>query len=288
MSEENKIPEENLPAFVKAAPELLPVWDWWVKEGKSTLMMMAVAALVVAGFYGVRNWMRTRDAGANQALVSAYNVEELETAVSTYGSTKIGSSLRLRLAKAYYDAERYQDALNVYDKLVKDAAKNEAFADVAVLGRGHALEGLTQYKEAADVFAKFAAASTNSYLVIDAQLGAARCKALQGDKDGAVKDLEALKETMKDEMAKGRVDRLTDAIKRYDPTRAQRSLLDAANAAAKALETEKQPEEAKPAEAKPAEAKPAEAKPAEAKPAEAKPAEAKPAEAKPAEAPAAK
>ena len=29
-----------LPAIVKAAPELIPLWDWWVKEGKSTLMML--------------------------------------------------------------------------------------------------------------------------------------------------------------------------------------------------------------------------------------------------------
>ena len=47
MSEEIKTqtqtPDENLPAFVKAAPELLPVWDWWVKEGKSTLMMLVSA-----------------------------------------------------------------------------------------------------------------------------------------------------------------------------------------------------------------------------------------------------
>ena len=62
MSEEKKTSNENLPAFVKAAPELLPVWDWWVKEGKSTVAMLLVAALVVGGFYAGRNWLRGRDA----------------------------------------------------------------------------------------------------------------------------------------------------------------------------------------------------------------------------------
>ena len=76
MSEEKKTSNENLPAFVKAAPELLPVWDWWVKEGKSTVAMLLVAALVVAGFYAGRNWLRGRDAAANQALVNAYAVDE--------------------------------------------------------------------------------------------------------------------------------------------------------------------------------------------------------------------
>lgn len=289
MSEENKTPEENLPAIVKAAPELLPVWDWWQKEGKSTLMMLVLAAVVAVGIVGYRNYSRNRLAAANQQLVNAYNVEELETAVSNFGSTKVGPELRMRLAKAYFDAERYQDALNVYDVLVAKASKNEAFADVAVLGRGHALEGLGKYKEAQDVFAGFAKANTNSFLLLDAKLGAARCQALLGDKDGAVKALDALKAAEKDEIAKDRIERMTDAVKRHDPKRAARSLLDAANAAAKNLAADKKPATpaptAKPATPAPA-AKPAAPAPAPAaKPATPAPA-AKPAA--PAPAPAAK
>jgi len=287
MSEENKIPEEeNLPAIVKAAPELLPVWDWWKKEGKSTLLMLIAAAIVVVGVHGYRNYSKAKVANANQALVNAYNVEELETAVSNYGSTKLGSAIRLRLAKAYFDAERYQDALNVYDALAGKSG-NEAFADIAVLGRAHALEGLSKFKEAQTIFADFAKASTNSYLVLDAKLSAARCQALQGDKDGAVKALDALKESEKDEMAKSRIERMTDAIKRHDPKRAARSLLDAANAAAKDLAAAKKPAAPAPAPAAPA-AKPAAPAPAPAaKPAAPAPA-AKPAAPAPAPAPAAK
>ena len=282
MSEENKMPQENLPAFVKAAPELLPVWDWWVKEGKSTLLMLVLVGIGVAGFYGVRNWLTARNAAANQALVNAYNVEELETAVRDYGSTKAGSALRLRLAKAYYDAARYEESLKVYDALVAKSAKNAAFADVAVLGRGHALEGLTKYADAEKVFADYAKANTNSYLVLDAQMSAARCKALQGNKDAAVKELDALKAATKDEIAKNRIERMTDAIKRYDPKRQARSLLDAANEAAKSLEAAKKPATPAPA-AKPATPAPAPAaKPATPAPAPA----AKPAT--PAPAPAAK
>ena len=283
MSEEIKTqtqtPDENLPAFVKAAPELLPVWDWWVKEGKSTLMMLAVAALVVAGFYGGRNWLRARDAAANAALVNAFTTEELETAVSKFGSTKVGPTLRLRLAKSYYDAARYQDALDVYDAVNAKASSNAAFADIAVVGRAYALEGLSKFKEAQEAFAAYAQANTNSYLLLTAQLGAARCKALQGDKDGAAKDFDALKAAAKDDQAKDRIARMADAVKRHDPSRAARSLFDAANAAADAVKADK----AKPAATKPVETKPAETKPAETKPAETKPAETKPAATKPAE-----
>ena len=282
MSEENKNSEENLPAIVKAAPELLPVWDWWVKEGKSTLMMLVIAIVVVLGFYGGRNWLRARNAAANQALVNAFSVDELETAVSSYGSTKAGFALRQRLAKAYYDAERYQDALDVYDKLAAKASSNPAFGDIAIMGRAHALEGLAKYKEAQAAFAEFAASSTNSYMILDAKLGAARCKALLGDKEGAAKDFDALKAAAKDDMEKDRVERMADAVKRYDPSRSSRSLLDAANAAAKALDVEKKSAEA-PTAAKPAAPAPAPAaKPAAPAPAPA----AKPAA--PAPAPAAK
>ena len=162
MSEEKKTSNENLPAFVKAAPKLLPVWDWWVKEGKSTVAMLLVAALVVAGFYAGRNWLRGRDAGANQALVNAYAVDELETAVADYGSTKVGPALRLRLAKAYYDAARYEDALAVYDALVAKAGDNAAFADIAVVGRAYALEGQEKFKEAGAAIGALAEAHTSS------------------------------------------------------------------------------------------------------------------------------
>lgn len=282
MSEEKETIEPELPAFVKKAPELIPLWDWWVKEGKSTLVTLGVVALLVAGYYGGRNWYRSRYAAANQALAGAYTAEDLEAAVSSYGSTKIGPAIKLRLAKTYYDAERYEDALSVYDGLVEKKFADGALDDIVVIGRAYCLEGLGKFAEARDAFSAYAAdeGKKDSYLLLTAQLGAARTKALGGEKDAAIKDLEALKASKKDDsLAENRIDRLIDMLKRYDPNRKAPSLFDAANAAEKAIKKEAavKPEvkpEAKP-EAKPAaktEAKPA-AKP-EPKP-EAKP-EAKP------------
>lgn len=243
MSEETKkenVPE-YIPDFIKKAPELLPLWDWWVKEGKSTLTMLMIAGAVVAAFYGVRGYFRSRDVAANAALVNAYSTDDLEAAVSSYGSSKVGPALKLRLAKSYYDAERYQDALDTYEGLVAKAAKIPAFADVAEIGRAYSLEGLGKFKEAGDAFAAFNDGSkTNSFLALTAKLGKARCQALAGDKAGAVKALEAIKAGLKDDaMAEARVDRLIDAVKRYEPGRAQRSLFDAADAAEKALNADK-------------------------------------------------
>lgn len=252
MSEENKapneVPNENLPAFVKAAPELLPVWDWWVKEGKSTLTMLLVVAIAVMGFYAWKNYQKRNAAAANQVLVNAISTEDLESAVKDYGSTKVGPALRLRLAKAYYDeaiddSAKYEKALEVYDELVK-SSDNAAFADVAVVGRAYSLEGLEKYDEAQKAFEGFAQTSTNSYLLLTAQLGAARCKMLGGKKDEALKDLEALKAETKDEMAKARIDSLIDVVKRHDPSRKRQaaSMFDLADSAQKSLEAEKKPE----------------------------------------------
>jgi len=214
MSEKNTNVEPELPAFVKKAPELIPVWDWWVKEGRSTVMMLAVAGLAVAAFYGIRGWLRGREASANAALVrmSAPSgmggeglVETQEEAVNSYGSTKVGDKMRVVLAKGYYDDERFEDALKVYDEIIKAGNKDRDVADMAIVGRAFALEGVAsreegkdaqaaKYKEAAEAFAAYAndEANADSYLLLDAKLGAARCKALAGDKDGAAKDFEAL------------------------------------------------------------------------------------------------
>ena len=286
MSEEKKTEQtpEQIPAFIKKAPELLPLWDWWVKEGKSTLTMLVLAGAVVGAFYGIRGYLRSRDAAANAALTNSYTTDDLEAAVSSYGSSKVGPALKLRLAKAYYDAERYQDAFDTYDALAAKADQIPAFADVAYIGRAYSLEGLKKYQEAREAYAAFAKdeSKTNSFLALSAKLGDARCQALAGDKDGAVKALDAIKATLKDDkLAETRVKRLTDAIKRYEPGRSPRSLFDAADVAEKAIESEKKvtAPAAKPTD-KPAE-KPA-AKPAE-KPAEKTAAPA----AKPAEKPAA-
>jgi len=191
--------------------------------------------------------------------------------VAKFGGSATGPALKLRLAKSYLDNERWEAAESTYSDYLKAAGKDDAFASLAMLGRAYALEGSGKFEEAGKEF-ELLAADTNLPVSATAELGVARCMALKGDKEGALKKLEA--------MDNPRAKNLIETIKRYDPNRKAVSLFDAANAAATKIEAEKQA--AKPVEAKPVEAKPAAAKPAEAKPVEAKPTAAKPAEAKPA------
>ena len=256
MSKENnsKPVTEEVPNWVKKAPELLPVWDWWVKDGRSTVTWLMVAGVCVAGWYAFKNWQSGRTAAANSALVNAFTADELEEAVAKFGSTATGGALKLRLAKSYLDGERWEEAEKVYGDYIAAAGEDDPFVSLAKLGRAYAFEGSGKIADASREFEALAA-NTNLPVSATAALGVARCMALGGDKEGAIKKLEA--------SADVRAKNLIEMIKRYDPNRKSASLFDAADAAADKIAAEKATAPA--AEGKPAEAKPAETKPVEKK-----------------------
>lgn len=214
--------------------ELLPVIEWWEKDGKQTLAIVAVCGLAVLGYYGVKNYRAAQADAAAVALMDATGVDELAEAASRYEGTKAGPALRLRLAKAYFDAEKYEEALDLYEKL--DGRAPEGFANAPAVGKAMCLEALERYDEAKAAFEAFADAQPKSYLALTAQLGAARAVAAGGDKAKALEMLAALKESVKDdELAVARVEAATSLVKRWEK-RAKRSLFDAADAAAQQLE----------------------------------------------------
>lgn len=252
MSKEKKTKPatENLPNWVKKSPELLPVWDWWVREGRSTVTLLLVGAICVAGWYLFKNWRADRVAAANNALMNAFTTDELEEATVKFGGSSTGPALKLRLGKSYLDAERWEEAEKTYSGYIAAATKDDPFASLAMLGRAYALEGGRKFDEAEKEFSLLAA-DTNLPVNATAKLGVARCMALKGDKDGAIKMLEVSDDV--------RAKNLIETIRRFDPNRKAVSLFDAANSAAVKIEQEKPTADTK---AKSADSKPAEAKPA--------------------------
>ncbi len=176
-----------------------------------------VAGLLVCALAGTGG----QNEQAAQALIQANSLEELATAVSKYGSSGAGTGLKLCLAKTHYDAGQYQDALALYEAVVKDVGKDDPFLDIAELGRAHALEGLKKYVEASAAFSAYASdgAKTHDGFRLTAQLGVARCKALQGDVAGAESDLRALKEATTDQMKQMRIEEMLTLLKHYDFSR---------------------------------------------------------------------
>ena len=200
---------------LKTNPELLPLVEWWEKDGKQTVIWVAVAAIAVAGWYGWKNYRTARLEAASGALVNAYTTEEMEDAVSKFSGTAAQGPLRIRLAKSYYDAGRFEESMSVYDELV--AKPVDGFEDIPVVGKAQCLEALGRFADAQAAFDAFAEAKPDSYLALTAQLGAARCIAQSGDKTKALARIDALKVANKDnEIATARIEATETAIKRFE------------------------------------------------------------------------
>ena len=199
---------------LRTNPELLPLVEWWEKDGKSTVIWLLIAAIAVGGWYGWKNHKAAVKAAASGALVSAYTTEEIEDAVTKFSGSATAGALRLRLAKSYYDAGRYEEALAQYEGLIGNAP--DGFSDIPVVGKAQCLEALGKFEEAAKAFDAFAEANPTNYLTLTAQLGAARSIAQGGDKKKALARTDALKAANKDdELAKARIDATEQVIKRF-------------------------------------------------------------------------
>jgi predicted negative regulator of RcsB-dependent stress response len=212
--------------------ELLPLYDWWKTNGSQFVVTLVAVAVLAGGAFAFKQYRSSRIASANKELIRANTLEELESAVVKFGSTQVGNAARLRLGKAYFDASRYEDALSTYDTCLSKGAP-AGFAEIAQLGRAHALEALNRLDDALAAYEAFNKDSAGHFLQPQAQMGVARIYTLQGKTDEAKKRLENLKaqntENASWEMA---IANLEGVINRYEP-RAARSLFDAADEAAK-------------------------------------------------------
>ena len=231
--------------------------EQFIQEVKSILPWLLAAGIVVAGYHGVRKYVRDRRAAAAESVSSAYTTEEPEDAAAKFKGSKAEGVLRLRLAKSYFDSANYDSALEIYESL--DGKAPDGFADVVAVGKAQCLEGLGRFDEAQKAFDAFAEANEKSFLALTAKLGSARCVAQAGNRDKAIEALEALKGSVgDDELSKARVESTLEIVKRYEK-RAERSLFEAADAAQKQLEAEG----AKDSEKKPAAEAPKAETPAE-------------------------
>jgi hypothetical protein len=181
------------------------------------MIKASVAVVLVAAVWGGTYYYKSRISSANKELLKASTTEELETLVNNYGTWKIGNTARLRLAKSYYDAGRYEDSLEMYNTCISKGAP-AGFAEVAVMGRAICFEALNRLDKAAEAYEAFQKGNPGHFLVMQAQLGQARVLALNGKKDQAKTMLETLKaEKNKEPMAEMAIAQLQGVIARYEP-----------------------------------------------------------------------
>jgi predicted negative regulator of RcsB-dependent stress response len=200
---------------MKINPEFLPIIEWWEKDGKQTVIWCLIAAIAVGGWYGWKNYRASVKNAASEALISAMTTDELETAAAKFSSSDAAASIKIRLAKSYYDGGRYNEAMAVYTEL--DGATPAAFADIPKVGKAQCLEALGKFADAAKAFDDYAEANPKSYLTLTAQLGAARSYAQLGDKKKAVSRLDALKAANKDDsLSLARIEATLELVNRYE------------------------------------------------------------------------
>lgn len=221
---------------MKIPPEFYPVITWWEKDGKRLVTYVAVAAVLVLAYRGFVAHKASVRVAASAALVNSYTTEELEESVARFSGTPTEGALKLRLAKSYFDRGNYSAALEQYEALIGSAPAG--FEAIPQVGRAQALEATGNYEGAISAYDKFVEENPAHYLTLTAKLGAARSIALIGDKAKALERLETIKEEVKaDEISTARVNATIDVVKRYEK-RAEKSLFDAANDAAQAIEKE--------------------------------------------------
>ncbi len=232
---------ENLKPIPENLPEeLLPLYDWWKAKGTQFLSTVGAVALILISALAFIHYRNGKLAEANIELTEASTLEELEEVVAKYGSGRPGNAARIRLAKAYYDASRYDNALETYETCEKNGVP-KGFEDVVALGRAHALEALEKNDEALAIFRDISENKKESFLYPQAKMGVARVLTLQGKKAEAKNLLEELKaEKTDDPMWEMTVANLSEVIDRYEP-RARRSLFDMADEAGKTADPAPQP-----------------------------------------------
>ena len=200
--------------------ELIPVIEWWQKDGKKTVAMLAVAGIAVVGYYAWKNHNAALDGDAADKLSGVSIIEDLEDAVMKYASRDAAPALKIKLAAAYCERGEdsdYEKALEIYSALAASGEVPLALKGAPEIGVAFCSEALGRWNEAAAAYAAVLAEDFNAkHLVFEAKLGAARCQAQIEGREKAVAALDALKKAYSDDSSIARIDATIDVVKRWE------------------------------------------------------------------------
>lgn len=198
--------------------ELIPLADWWKKEGKKYLAMALVAGMAALGVYLWMSRERRLDAEAAVFACGAgdFQTRDLEDAVQKYGDRDVSPLIKLRLAAKYVEVEDFAKALEVYTALVNEKSVPEALLFAPEYGVACCRESLYNWAEAKKSYDVIAEGSASAY-TFDAKLGSARCYAFVEGVTNRIEKLEALKKDYeKDALAVMRIEKTIEAVNGWE------------------------------------------------------------------------
>lgn len=144
------------------------------RHGLRAALWIGIVALAVATPMTYKNYRADKAAHASALLGSARSVQDLESLVENYSSTKVAPLAELRLAKAFFSGGRYDMALSKYNAFLESFPEHD-FVPVAEMGKLHCFEALGRYEQAMRGFEQFLRDNPEHYLTPQAHLGEARC-----------------------------------------------------------------------------------------------------------------
>lgn len=198
--------------------ELIPLIDWWKKDGKKCLAMALVAGMAALGVYLWMSKERRLDAEATvyASGVGEFQTQDLENAVQKYGDREVGAVIKLRLAKKYVELGDYTKALEVYTALVNEKSVSEALLFAPEYGVASCQESLYNWAEAKKAYDVIAEGPASAY-AFDAKLGSARCYAFIEGVTNRTEKLEALKKDYEgDVFAAMRIKKTIEAVNGWE------------------------------------------------------------------------
>lgn len=143
-------------------------------NGKMLIGVVVIVAVVVFGYIYITQSAKKKNTEASELLSVASNVQDLETLVNDYSSTKVAPLADFALAKGYYEAGRFDDAMTIYSEFgTKFPSSHMKIA--ATVGVLFCKEGKGDYAEALTGFDTFVSENAGSYLVDQVIFAKARC-----------------------------------------------------------------------------------------------------------------
>ncbi len=121
-------------------------------------------------------------------------IESFNKVINAYPETTEAQLAYLYLAVSHEKMQRYEEALNYYDKFLetKPAQKNEALNDAAIMGKARIKYESKNYRKSLSYLKKLE--KSDSSYKNDARLMMARCYHHMGDEDKAQKTIETIRQ----------------------------------------------------------------------------------------------